>query len=356
MREGKSIWAWFTIACCVLVGVVSCAVLAGSIHTGPEQPAVACTAESERTKCLVPVGRTVGIKLFSKGVMVVALSEIDTENGGVWPAKDCGLEVGDIITEIDHAAVNSIEEVERRVQGANRGVMEIQALRKGRKMDVTAEAAPCLADGSYKLGAWLRDSMAGIGTVTYFDPESKIFAALGHGVNDVDTGLLIPVRSGGIMASSVTAVVRGEKAKPGQLHGTFDLSRDIGTLFANGTGGVFGRTDTPVFDGQAIPVAKKSEAHTGAAVIRCNVEGSKVEEYTVEILRIYPELGDTTRNLLIQVNDEKLLNLTGGIVQGMSGSPILQNGKLVGAVTHVLVNDPTRGYGIFAENMLETVE
>ena len=353
MKEGKSIWAWFAIACCVLMGVVSCAVLAGKALTGAEQPAVACTADAERPKSLVPVGRTVGIKLFSKGVMVVALSEIDTAQGAVWPAKECGLEVGDIITEIDHTSVNSIEEVEQRVRGANGGVLEIQALRNGKKMDVTAEAAPCLADGTYKLGAWLRDSMAGIGTVTYFDPSTHTFAALGHGINDIDTGLLIPVRSGGIMASSVTAVVRGEKSEPGQLHGTFDLTGDIGTLFANGTGGVFGKTDSGLFDGQALPVAKRSEVHTGSAVIRCNVEGTKVEEYTVEILRVYPELGDTTRNLLIQVNDERLLELTGGIVQGMSGSPVIQNGKLVGAVTHVLVNDPTRGYGILIENMLD---
>lgn len=354
MKEGKSVWGWFTIAVCALVGIVSCAVLAGKIQTGADQPAVVCTAEAEKPKTLVPVGRTVGIKLFSKGVMVVALSEISTQDGCIWPAKDSGLEVGDIITEVNHASVNSIEEVENLVRNTKGKAMEIQALRNGRAMEVTAEAVPCLADGSYKLGAWLRDSMAGIGTVTYFDPATKTFAALGHGINDVDTGLLIPVRSGGIMSSSVTAVVRGQRAEPGQLHGTFDLTRDIGTLCTNGIGGVFGQMQSHAFDGKAIPVAKKSEVRTGAAVIRCNVEGEKVEEYSVEILRIYPELGDNTRNLLIQINDKKLLKLTGGIVQGMSGSPILQNGKLVGAVTHVLVNDPTRGYGIFAETMLES--
>ncbi len=354
MKEGKSVWGWFTIAVCVLLGMVSCAVLAGKIYTGADQPAVVCTAEAERPKSLVPVGKTVGIKLFSKGVMVVALSEISTRDGCIWPAKDSGLEVGDIITQVDHASVNSIEEVEALVRNAGGKAIEIQALRKGRKMEVTAEAAPCLADGTYKLGAWLRDSMAGIGTVTYFDPVTKTFAALGHGINDVDTGLLIPVRSGGIMSSSVTAVVPGKKSEPGQLHGTFDLTKDIGTLFANGSGGVFGHTESHAFDGEAVPVAKRSEVRTGAAVIRCNVEGEKVEEYTVEILRIYPELGDNTRNLLLQVNDERLLSITGGIVQGMSGSPILQDGELVGAVTHVLVNDPTRGYGIFAETMLDT--
>lgn len=138
---------------------------------------MACTAETERVKRLVPVGRTVGIKLFSKGVMVVALSEINTSEGAVWPAKDCGLEVGDVITEIDHTSVNSIEEVEHQVRDAGGDAMEIQALRNGKRMEMTA--VPCLCDGTYKLGAWLRDSMAGIGTVTYFDPQDKTLCRVG---------------------------------------------------------------------------------------------------------------------------------------------------------------------------------
>ena len=353
MKEGKRIWSWFAIAGCVLATVICCAVLSGGGPTDMEQPAVACTTQSERY--LVPVGRTVGIKLFSRGVMVVALSEIETRDGTAWPARDCGLAVGDIITEVNHARVNSIEEVEREIGQTEDGRLSIRALRDGRGLELSAEAAACLSDGSYKLGAWLRDSMAGIGTVSWYDPDSHVFAALGHGINDVDTGMLVPVRSGGIMASTVTAGVKGERAKPGQLHGTFELSEDLGSLFANSAGGVFGRTDSPVFDGEPVPVAGKNEAHTGAAVIRCNVDGNRVEEYTVELLRIYPELGDSTRNLLLQVNDRRLLERTGGIVQGMSGSPILQDGKLVGAVTHVLVNDPTRGYGIFAENMLDAL-
>jgi stage IV sporulation protein B len=353
MKEGKSVWNWIAIVGCVLAIAVCCTVLRGGDPTDVEQSAVACAARSERY--LVPVGRTVGIKLFSRGVMVVALSEIETTDGMVWPARDCGLAVGDIITEINHTRVNSIEEVEREIGQTEHGALSIQALRDGKSMEMEAEAASCQADGSYKLGAWLRDSMAGIGTVTWYDPDSHVFAALGHGINDVDTGRLIPVRSGGIMASTVSAVVKGERAKPGQLHGTFDLTEDVGTLFANSTGGVFGRTDSTMFDGEPVPVAGKNEVHTGAAVIRCNVEGNQVEEYTVELLRIYPELGDSTRNLLLQVNDKRLLERTGGIVQGMSGSPVIQDGKLVGAVTHVLVNDPTRGYGIFAENMLESV-
>lgn len=355
MKEGKRVWNWllfFVCAAVLTVGLVTQAACARSVFA---PPAVSCAGDNGTEKTLIPVGRTVGIKLFSKGVMVVALSEIQTTEGRVWPAKQCGLQEGDIITEIENQPVNSIDEVARAVRKNGGHAMAIQALRDGRQMEVTAEAVPCMADGSYKLGAWLRDSMAGIGTVTYYDPDNQVFAALGHGINDIDTGLLVPIRSGGIMSSSVSAVIKGQKSQPGQLHGTFDLTHDIGTLSANSDCGVLGSAQPEVFPGEAVPVAKRSAVRTGAAVIRCNVDGEQVEEYSVEILRIYPELGDHTRNLLLQVNDKRLLEQTGGIVQGMSGSPILQDGKLVGAVTHVLLNDPTRGYGIFVENMLDAV-
>lgn len=353
MKEGKSIWDSLLALVCVVGLMAGIAVHAAGVGSVLEPAAVPCAATATQTKELIPVGRTVGIKLFSKGVMVVALSEIKTSQGSVWPAKQCGLQEGDVITEIEHHPVNSIEEVATAVRKNGGNVMSIQAMRDGRRLEVAAEAAPCISDGTYKLGAWLRDSMAGIGTVTYYDPDRKIFAALGHGINDVDTGLLIPIRAGSIMASSVTAVVKGEKSAPGQLHGTFDLTHDIGTLYTNSNGGVLGQAEPEVFQGKAIPLAERSEVRTGAAVIRSNVDGKTVMDYSVEILRIYPELGDNTRNMLIQVNDKRLLEQTGGIVQGMSGSPIIQDGKLVGAVTHVLLNDPSRGYGIFIENMLD---
>lgn len=353
MKEGKRAWNWLLFFVCALVltmGILAQAVQGRELLQAPAVPCVGDTAEE---KTLIPVGRAVGIKLFSKGVMVVALSEIKTAEGSVWPAKQCGLREGDIITEIEHQPVNSIEEVEQAVRNNGGHAMAIQAVREGRQMEVSA--VPCLADGRYKLGAWLRDSMAGIGTVTYYDPDNGVFAALGHGINDIDTGLLVPIRSGGILSASVTAVVKGEKSQPGQLHGTFDLGQDIGDLYANSASGILGHAEPEVFSGRALPIAKRSAVRTGAAVIRANVDGEAVEDYSVEILRIYPELGDDTRNLLLQVTDERLLEQTGGIVQGMSGSPIIQDGKLVGAVTHVLVNDPTRGYGIFIENMLDAV-
>lgn len=232
--------------------------------------------------------------------------------------------------------------------------MSIRAMRDDRQIQISAQAVQCSADGSYKLGAWIRDSMAGIGTITFYDPESGIFGALGHGINDVDTAQLMPLQAGSIMYAEVTDVQKGASGAPGELHGTFQVNRDMGDLFANTGSGVFGTlSDASLVNGiEPVAVAERSEVQVGPAVIRSNIAGEKVEEYQVEITRIYPSNGEDTRNLMVKVTDPALLDATGGIVQGMSGSPILQNGKLVGAVTHVLVNDPTQGYGILAENML----
>jgi stage IV sporulation protein B len=292
----------------------------------------------------------VGIKLFSHGVMVVGLENVDTDQGSRSPARECGLKVGDIITELDGESVNTIEDVSDIVSKNGAEPLEVTAVRKGEALSTTA--MPCLSPEGYRLGAWIRDSMAGIGTITWYDPARNTFCALGHGINDVDTTVLMPLKNGGIMAASVTAVEKGGMGAPGQLHGTFDLTEDLGTLTGNTNCGVFGQLTRGEFDGTPMEVAAASQVHTGPATILSNVEGDTVQEYSVEILRIYPSSASETRNLMVQVTDEALLERTGGIVQGMSGSPILQDGKLVGAVTHVLVNDPTRGYGILAENMV----
>lgn len=334
----------------LLSGLLAAALLLAALR--PPGEAVTCAAE---TRWLVPVGQTVGIKLFSHGVMVVGLDEVDTASGSVSPARESGWKVGDIITQLDGQQVNSIEEVEALLRERGGEALAVTALRQGRQLELTTEAAACLSDGSYKLGAWVRDSMAGIGTVTWYDPESKTFCALGHGINDVDTSVLMPLKDGGIMASSVTGVLKGKAGEPGQLHGTFDLTSDLGSLTANTDCGVFGTLYGDTFSGEAIPVAGAAEVKTGAAAILCNIDGTQVQEYSVEILRIYPSGASTTRNFMVQVTDEALLEATGGIVQGMSGSPVLQDGKLVGAVTHVLVGDPTRGYGIFAQNTLSSM-
>lgn len=297
---------------------------------------------------LVPVGHTVGIKLFAEGVVVIGLAEVETGSGVLTPGADCGLRVGDVIEEANGKEVESSEQFSALLQCG--GTVELSVAREGRELILAAQ--PVLGtDGTWRLGAWIRDSMAGIGTITFYDPATGTFGALGHGITDTDTGMLMPLGNGSVMASTVKAVKRGSAGEPGELRGRFDLAHDLGSLYANTEQGVFGTMeDCGLTSGDAVPVAKPGEAHAGPATILSNVSGDGVEEYAIEIVRVLDTSG--VQNLLIQVSDDALVSQTGGIVQGMSGSPILQDGKLVGAVTHVMVNDPEKGYGILIENML----
>ena len=310
-----------------------------------------------RAATVVPVGRAVGIKLYSDGVVVVGTSEIVTDGGKVNPAKACGLREGDVITQINATEVDTIEEVSALLQEAGGQPVSILALREDRQLHLTATPVFCPADGCYKLGAWIRDSMAGIGTVTFYDPVTGAFGALGHGINDVDTALLMPLESGSILPASVAGVKKGEVGAPGQLRGSFDTGATLGVLTANTAHGIFGALDGASFEGTAVETAAREEVRAGDAVIRSNISGDSVEEYAIRILEVYPggSVADG-RDFLIRATDPRLLETTGGIVQGMSGSPILQDGKLVGAVTHVMVDDPTEGYGIFIGRMLAETE
>jgi len=293
-------------------------------------------------RTLVPVGRTVGIKLFSRGVVVVKLPD-----GGT-PARECGLRTGDVIVQCGGAAVTSTEQFQSLLQKSGGGAAELRVDRGGDSVTLSVE--PSQNDqGVYCIGAWVRDSMAGIGTMTWYDPATGVFGALGHGVTDTDTALLMPFSNGSILPSTVKAVKRGETGSAGELRGDFDLTGDLGPLYANTSSGIFGRLETAPAEGEAIPTGT---ALPGPAVILANVQGDEVREYDIEILKVVSGSADG-RDLVLSVTDPALLEITGGIVQGMSGSPILQNGKLVGAVTHVLLNDPTKGYGILIDHMLE---
>lgn len=315
----------------------------------PEGTAVAAMAAQ-----VVPVGQAVGIKLFSDGVLVVGLACVETDHGSVSPGEQGGLRTGDVITHIDGTEVDSVEEVRQILTQGEGDALTCQVSRGTQRLQLTAEPAKS-TDGAWQLGVWLRDSMAGIGTVTFYDPQSGAFAALGHGINDVDTAQLMPMETGSIMPASVSDVKRGASGDPGELHGTFDVEHDLGTLLANTPQGIYGvlKDSASLAGQQAVDVATRDQVQAGPAVIRANVDGTAVEDYEVEILQVYPHKEGETRELMLKVTDPRLLDTTGGIVQGMSGSPILQNGRLVGAVTHVLINDPTRGYGILAETMLE---
>ncbi len=293
-------------------------------------------------RTLIPVGHTVGIKLFSRGIVVVKLPD-----GGT-PARECGLRTGDVIVRCGDDAVTSTEQFQSLLQKGGGSAAELRIDRGGDSVTLSVE--PSRNDqGVYCIGAWVRDSMAGIGTMTWYDPATGVFGALGHGVTDTDTALLMPFSNGSILPSTVKAVKRGETGSAGELRGDFDLTGDLGPLYANTCSGIFGRLETAPAEAEAVPTGA---ALPGPAVILANVQGDEVREYDVEILKVVSGSADG-RDLVLSVTDPALLETTGGIVQGMSGSPILQNGKLVGAVTHVLLNDPTKGYGILIDHMLE---
>lgn len=299
---------------------------------------------SAQAATLVPGGQLIGMQLQEGSVTVAAFHpELGTA------AKKAGLQEGDRILRINNTPVSSAEDVRTALAGI-KGSVQLHILRnnKAKRLTVT----PQTTENGPILGVFLRQGISGVGTLTYYDPETGDFAALGHGVNSKN-GNLLPLLRGNIYDAQVQGVRKGTPGKPGQLMGEVTSPETTGDLQKNTPQGVFGKLHTPAENADPLPVADPKEVKTGPAIIRSTTQGNTLREYSVEILKIYPNSGERTRNMLIKITDPALLNTTGGIVQGMSGSPIIQNGKLVGAVTHVLVNDPTTGYGIFIENMLD---
>lgn len=286
---------------------------------------------------LIPGGNTVGIKAYTDGMVVTAV-----EAGS--PAAAAGLRQGDVILSVDGAPADSPERLLERLESGR--PLEL-TWRRG-ETTVRASVTPRLAEGQYRLGAAVRDSVAGIGTVTFYDPATGTYGALGHGISDPGGTSLLPVTGGLVIPSTVTGVQRGAGSAAGQLQGEFEADRTIGTICYNTEAGVFGAMEPP--DWPEMEVAEPDVVRLGPATILTNVDGREVREYDVQILKKYEGSG---RNLLLRVTDPSLLAATGGIVQGMSGSPILQDGKLVGAVTHVLVNAQDMGYGVYVKTMLE---
>lgn len=291
---------------------------------------------------LVPVGKVVGLQLGDDSMVIAGFDSILGT-----AAQKAGLQVGDKITNINGRSVHCTEDIVKALK-AQDGIADVRYIRDGKTKN--AKVQPINTQDGPRLGIYLKQGISGVGTVTWYDPDNGTFGALGHGVN-AGNGQLVPVEKGTLYRASVLSVIKGKAGEPGQLLGSLRDKAPIGVINKNVQQGIFGTVDTG-WQGEEIQVADNDEIRTGAAVIRSNVSGDEIREYSVEILKIYPNSRDGGRNMLIKVTDPALLQATGGIVQGMSGSPIIQNGKLIGAVTHVLVNDPTRGYGIFIENML----
>ncbi|MBR2048977.1 MAG: SpoIVB peptidase [Oscillospiraceae bacterium] len=291
---------------------------------------------------LVPVGRVVGLSLAEGSVTVAAYD--DLLGAG---AREAGIRIGDDIVSVDGNTIDSARELQDALTRSS-GTVELVLDRRGTEHRLTI--APQITAEGPRLGVYVREGVTGIGTVTWYDPEEGTFGALGHGVSD-SRGRLCRMERGSVFDATVSGVRRGRAGTPGQLRGDVDSTRPIGSLEENTVFGVFGTG--PRFTGTPMATAEAEEVRTGPASILSNISGSHVGLYQVEILKISDPETSNGRDLLIQVTDPVLLEQTGGIVAGMSGSPIIQDGKLVGAVTHVLVNSPDTGYGIFIENMLE---
>lgn len=300
---------------------------------------------------VVPGGDIFGLKMYSDGVMVVGMSDVLTESGAQNPAKNSGLQIGDIIIGIDGVKIDSSAQTAEIFSKSAGKEMTLSVLRNTKAFQTTVTAVYSPADGVYKIGIWIRDSAAGIGTITYFDPTSKIYGSLGHAVCDEDTGNVIPILNGEAVSARITGCYKGKSGTAGELCGVF-TGGSLGSILINGNKGVYGLIDTTKLESRnVVPVATRSEIKEGKAQIISTVDGNKAKYYDIEITKIYKDT-DTVRNMAVKVTDSELIEKTGGIVQGMSGSPIIQNGMLVGAITHVFVNDSLQGYAIFAENMI----
>lgn len=307
---------------------------------------------------LVPGGQSIGVKLNTIGVLVVGHHLVSTEQGRSSPGEEAGIKVGDIITEINGKVIQKMADVSEFVQSAGEEKQSLDLVIQREEKTIRAKLTPQKdeAEDTYKLGLYIRDSAAGIGTMTFYHPDTKKYGALGHVISDADTKKPIVVKDGQIVSSTVTSIERGSNGDPGEKLARFSPNKEvIGNIKRNSPFGIFGslkgNIQNELMD-EAIPITLSHQVKEGPAEILTVVDGTKVEKFDIEIVSSVPQKFPAIKGMVLKVTDEKLLKKTGGIVQGMSGSPIIQDGKLIGAVTHVFVNDPTSGYGVHIEWML----
>lgn len=305
---------------------------------------------SIKRKYVTPGGELFGIKMYTDGVIVVDTDDVETDDGVKNPADDSGIKVGDIIKKINGISVSSTNHLSKLLQSSNGKKVKMTIERDGKELIVDYNTYKETVTGKYRAGLWVRDSTAGLGTITFYNPENGSFGGLGHAIYDVDTNELMPIKNGEISDATVNGLYKSSKGNVGELCGLLK-SESCGKLCINSETGVYGFTKCR--KSEQIPVAVNQEIEKGKAQIICTVN-DETKYYDVEIMRIFSNSNSVNKDMIIKVTDEELIGITGGIVQGMSGSPIIQNGMLVGAVTHVFVNNPTQGYAIFAERMLET--
>ncbi len=303
---------------------------------------------------VIPGGESLGIRIYTDGVLTVALTSVADTNGmSVSPAKAAGLQVGDVLVRLNGEKIIDADHFSDMLAQNGDMPVSIEYVRAGEKY--TLSLLPANTENGYKIGAWVRDSTAGLGTLTFVRPDKGVYAALGHGIADIDTAQLLTVLDGSVSPCEITAIAPGKAGNPGQLCGTF-AEGNYGSVLSNSTAGIYGSWKAKTLpEAEPIRVASRFEIREGEAKLRFAPDGKNTQEYDIRIEKVMTSSSDE-KGMVIRITDPALLEITGGIVQGMSGSPILQNGNLVGAVTHVFVNDPTCGYGIFAELMMDKTE
>ena len=316
-----------------------------------QEDSAAAAAAQDTSRQVIPLGSAFGIKLFTDGVIVASLSDIYTEEGVCCPAAEAGILPGDYLLQADGQDIPDNGALARYIGSSQGEAISFQVRREDQVFSV--EVTPVYGEGSFKTGMWVRDSAAGIGTLTFYDPATGVFAGLGHGICDMDTNGVMALKSGEPAPITLSGIVKGQADSPGQLRGYFSSEESLGTLLANRETGVYGTLhQAPA--GEAVETLTREEVATGPVQLLVSLDETGPQLYEAEIQEIINR-DKTTKNLVVQVTDPRLLERTGGIVQGMSGAPILQNGKLAGAITHVFTEDPTLGYGIFISNMLEAL-
>ena len=306
---------------------------------------------------VIPVGNIAGVKLYTNGVLVVGMSEIEGyDNKKYKPYENKGIKEGDTIVKIDEKLINSTEDLIETVNNSQGRDIKVQYIHQEETKECSISPVKT-SNSQYKLGLWVRDSAAGVGTVSFYEPTSKTFGALGHGITDIDTNELINIASGEFVTTRILNITKGESGNPGKIQGTVENQTNIGKIYKNSKFGIYGKVDNisslNIDTSKEMEVALREEIKTGKATILCSLDNQQPQEYEIEIEKINKENNYDNKSMQIKITDQKLLEKTGGIIQGMSGSPVIQNGKFVGAVTHVLVNDPTKGYAVFGDIMLK---
>jgi stage IV sporulation protein B len=304
---------------------------------------------------LVACGNTIGVKIKLDGILVIGISSVASNGQKTVPVRNTGIRPGSVIIGVNGRETGSIDDLVDEIDQSGGRPLRIKYRSGDEVQEATVTPVRSSEDGKYHIGLWVRDSTAGIGTLTFYDTNTGKFGALGHGITDVDTGTLMKVKTGEILESDILGVKMSKSGVPGELKGVFSEGRHLGTILSNTEVGIYGKIDRSAMQrvkGRSYPVGVRANIREGPATILSNIDGKNIEEYDIVIQKVSRQNLNGSKGMIIKITDEKLLNATGGIVQGMSGSPVIQDGKIIGAVTHVLVNDPTRGYGIFIETML----